>query len=99
MMSELYQKASPEEPKFTLKRTSSVFIPAPLVSAPSSRSDPFITPKTTNINLCASDTVSYRPTTSGAYFIQTIADVFNKWSRECDVEELFKKVSLFLGSL
>uniref|UniRef100_A0A3P8R0I7 Uncharacterized protein n=1 Tax=Astatotilapia calliptera TaxID=8154 RepID=A0A3P8R0I7_ASTCA len=36
-------------------------------------------------------TVSYR-STSGSFFIQTLADVFNKWSHEYDIEELFRKV-------
>uniref|UniRef100_A0A3P9C8F1 Caspase-13-like n=1 Tax=Maylandia zebra TaxID=106582 RepID=A0A3P9C8F1_9CICH len=37
-------------------------------------------------------TVSYRSTSDGSFFIQTLADVFNKWSHEYDIEELFRKV-------
>uniref|UniRef100_A0A3P9C7G8 Caspase-13-like n=1 Tax=Maylandia zebra TaxID=106582 RepID=A0A3P9C7G8_9CICH len=36
-------------------------------------------------------TVSYRSTSDGSFFIQTLADVFNKWSHEYDIEELFRK--------
>lgn len=42
-------------------------------------------------------TVSYR-STSGSLFIQTLADVFNKWSHKYHIEELFRKVSLMTGS-
>uniref|UniRef100_I3JBT0 Caspase family p20 domain-containing protein n=1 Tax=Oreochromis niloticus TaxID=8128 RepID=I3JBT0_ORENI len=37
-------------------------------------------------------TASYFLPTKGSFFIQTLSDVFNKWSYVCDIEELFRKV-------
>uniref|UniRef100_A0A669AXG3 Caspase family p20 domain-containing protein n=1 Tax=Oreochromis niloticus TaxID=8128 RepID=A0A669AXG3_ORENI len=42
-------------------------------------------------------TASYFLPTKGSFFIQTLSDVFNKWSYVCDIEELFRKVSLMTG--
>lgn len=44
------------------------------------------------VNICLSDTVSYRERVQGSFLIRYIVEVFNTVADKDDIEELFRKV-------